>query len=377
MTRESDLLAAVVKEPDEDVHRLVYADWLEEHYQLDRARFIRAHVVLSRLTEDSSHRRELAFLTRQLLDANEKMWCKPLGGVTVECRWSRGFVEMMDVMASDLEEEGDDLFETYPLRRLVVSELFGKVDDLEHIPADNALTALDLIGNELGLRALKKLVKFRPLGGLSELGLMFNALRDTAVDFLCGEPFFQTLSRIRLGANPFTPRGRDRLRDHFGERVTFARQRDPERLYTIQDEYLRVGFGKDLTQFLMLSGSQRVRVAVFDHAGNLLRTQTRLVPQRASTRPQEHEARRAEVRDAWLNELGYESATIKVKRYHFDDGVGINDFNWWADVFDRPHDPERANLLQPLERWLTDGQFEFSFGNDNCWLDRYGEVTDT
>ena len=39
---ERAFLTAIAAEPDADVHRLIYADWLEEHVQGGRAEFIRA-----------------------------------------------------------------------------------------------------------------------------------------------------------------------------------------------------------------------------------------------------------------------------------------------------------------------------------------------
>jgi uncharacterized protein (TIGR02996 family) len=38
---ESALLGTILDQPDDDVPRLVYADWLDEHGDADRARFIR------------------------------------------------------------------------------------------------------------------------------------------------------------------------------------------------------------------------------------------------------------------------------------------------------------------------------------------------
>ncbi len=40
------LLAAILAHPDEDTPRLVYADWLDEHNDPDRAEFIRVQVQL-------------------------------------------------------------------------------------------------------------------------------------------------------------------------------------------------------------------------------------------------------------------------------------------------------------------------------------------
>jgi uncharacterized protein (TIGR02996 family) len=48
---EAALLAAIHEAPEDDAPRLVYADWLEDHGESDRADFIRAQVELARLDE--------------------------------------------------------------------------------------------------------------------------------------------------------------------------------------------------------------------------------------------------------------------------------------------------------------------------------------
>src|SRR5262249_18609267 len=151
---------------------------------------------------------------RGLLEANEKKWLKRLRRLQIgEWRWARGFIEAIEVTPNDLVEDRR-LFAAYPLRRLGMRDLWNEdLGGLELIPADNNLTALDLTGNDIAFQTLKKLVRFRQFEGLRELGLTFNGLRDAAINFLCGEPFFQRLSLIRLGANPFTRSGRDRLRE--------------------------------------------------------------------------------------------------------------------------------------------------------------------
>jgi|SRR5579883_697815 len=47
MSDESALLAAIFAYPDEDTPRLIYADWLEEHGQPERAEFIRLQITLT------------------------------------------------------------------------------------------------------------------------------------------------------------------------------------------------------------------------------------------------------------------------------------------------------------------------------------------
>jgi uncharacterized protein (TIGR02996 family) len=377
MSDETALLCAIAAHPDEDTPRLAFADYIEERGNPDRAAFIRGSIELARLKEDSPHRRELAFRCRQLLDAHEKEWLDPPEVFLFDYGWSRGFVETVTTFPNALSTDAK-LFDTHPFRRLLVAELEGDVEDVKLIPEGNHVTALDLIGNNLNVNQLKKLAKMTHLPHLRELGLMFNALRDTSVKVLCGEPVFQGLELIRLGANPFTDSGRDQLRAHFGPRVTFAHEREPDRLYAIQDDYLRVGWGRDFTQFLLLAGEEQQRVAVFDHAGNLLRTEERAVDQPAGADSRTRDRNREVARDTWLKELGYESATIKVKAFRFADGAGIAPFNWLANVLDGRETAPHGNMWDSVDYWLKQGKFRFSFGGwRDVWLNRAGEVTDT
>jgi uncharacterized protein (TIGR02996 family) len=58
MTDEA-FLQAIIESPDDDTPRLVYADWLEEHGQAERAAFIRVQCELARLPEGDPCRPEL------------------------------------------------------------------------------------------------------------------------------------------------------------------------------------------------------------------------------------------------------------------------------------------------------------------------------
>ncbi len=377
MSDETALLRAIAAHPDEDTPRLAYADWLDEHGRHPRAAFIRGQIELARLEADSMHRRELAFHCRQLLEAHEQDWIEPAKLGSYDHDWSRGFLETITTTPSELELEAN-LFDIHPFRRVWLWHLNGKISGAELIPANNRITTLDLIGSNLNVIQLKKLAKLKNLPHLRELGLLFNRVRDTAVKVLCGEPFFQRLGLIRLGANPLTERGRDLLRAHFGDRVTFAHEREPERLYTIQNDYLDVGKGKEYTQILMLAGKLRQHVAVFDHAGNLLRMEARDVEQPANSDFPTRDANRSATRDKWFEELGFEPAPIRVKAFRFPHGARLTPFNWWAEAYEGRHDDVPHNTERSVRYWLEEGQFRFVFSeNNDIWIDRTGEVTDT
>lgn len=99
MTEREALMRAICESPDDDTPRLVFADWLDEHGEPERAEFIRAQIELTRdyLTMPARsrlHKRVLA-----LRRANEKRWGAelPYPGTLWSHGFERGFVEAVTV----------------------------------------------------------------------------------------------------------------------------------------------------------------------------------------------------------------------------------------------------------------------------------------
>ena len=63
MTTPEAFIADIIAHPDDDSVRLIYADWLEEHDEPDRAEFIRVQIELAELTRDYGDFRDGSFLT--------------------------------------------------------------------------------------------------------------------------------------------------------------------------------------------------------------------------------------------------------------------------------------------------------------------------
>src|SRR4051812_32622743 len=98
MTDGEALFRAICEQPDEDTPRLVYADWLEEGGDPDRAEFIRLQCELARLPEDGDGH-PLGRRARELLVEHEEEWAGPLKGLVMWSRFRRGFVERVGVDA--------------------------------------------------------------------------------------------------------------------------------------------------------------------------------------------------------------------------------------------------------------------------------------
>ena len=74
MTTRDAFLAAVAEAPEDDAPRLVFADWLEENGQPERAELIRLQCRLAATDRYDAARRPLARRERELLDRFGKRW---------------------------------------------------------------------------------------------------------------------------------------------------------------------------------------------------------------------------------------------------------------------------------------------------------------
>jgi hypothetical protein len=79
---------------------LIYADWLEDHGQSERAEFIRVQIALATLPEPDSLRWQgLEARERQLLQEHEQEWAGPPPRIVTEWAFERGFLAGVQILA--------------------------------------------------------------------------------------------------------------------------------------------------------------------------------------------------------------------------------------------------------------------------------------
>jgi uncharacterized protein (TIGR02996 family) len=241
MTEQEAFLQAIIEEPDDDTPRLVYADWLDEHGQHDRAEFIRVQCLQASLPWDDDRQSELLAREAQLLARHYEDWTvwgdRPEEQeVGPDISFRRGFVERLrSVEWFRFLEQAPAVFAACPVRRLEVQvpqgrgfELAGQsylgrlrsllllgppADVLEvcRSPHLGRLEALNLGGNSLadeGARELATLLGRGPVPSLRWLGVGSNNLTDHAVAALAAADLPRTLTGLDLSWNSaFTVEG--------------------------------------------------------------------------------------------------------------------------------------------------------------------------
>lgn len=112
MSDEAALLHAICAHPDDDTPRLVYADWLDEHDQPERAEFIRVQVERDALTDHSSDEYKcLVAREAELLAAHRPTWLAHLGAFAeamregrVQIEFDRGFPEWVSLSGATVAD---------------------------------------------------------------------------------------------------------------------------------------------------------------------------------------------------------------------------------------------------------------------------------
>jgi uncharacterized protein (TIGR02996 family) len=216
---EEALLRAVLADPDDDAPRLIYADWLDEQGQCERAEFIRVQVALARMAPDDLRRRELARRERRFVTRG---WVPPLPPLLREWGFDRGFVNRVTYNAEDFLRGAATLFGAAPVRHLRLLAARGFITTLVGCPYLAHLLTLDLSGNALGDVAVHSLCHCPHLANLTSLDLTANRVRRGGSYALMTSPYLTSLEALDLGRNPSLNGGaKTLLRHRFGDRVHF------------------------------------------------------------------------------------------------------------------------------------------------------------
>jgi uncharacterized protein (TIGR02996 family) len=185
-TYEEAFLEDVIAHPEDDAPRLIYADWLDEQGEGDRADFIRVQHALAQLPPGDARRTPLLKRQGDLLGTHEDEWrasLPRLEGVTWE-DFSRGFVEAAFVDdVPTLVVQAPALFAAAPVLRLQIGEITAAtVGALAGSPWLARLRELNLGNNpDLGSLGGTILAGSPHLAGLWVLLLHYCALGDEAI----------------------------------------------------------------------------------------------------------------------------------------------------------------------------------------------------
>jgi uncharacterized protein (TIGR02996 family) len=219
MTDHDALLRAIAEHPEEDTPRLMYADWLDENDQPDRAEFVRVQVELGRLDLNDPARRPWVVRHVQFLRDHVPGWKAELPRLP-GIEWgdfNRGLVEEVQAQTeAALVEHAAAVF-AEPAIHIVRLRWLHNAPRLAALPELARVRVLRLIGAGTYETDLRTLLSSPHLANLTVLDLHGNRggdglARDLARD-LC-----PNLTDLWLGQNGIGDEGGRALAEALGLR---------------------------------------------------------------------------------------------------------------------------------------------------------------
>jgi uncharacterized protein (TIGR02996 family) len=198
-------LAAIRDAPEDEVPRLVCADWLEDNGQPERAEFVRVQLELSRGVEPRSQALALYRRLRALIREHREGWLGSLATHAPASIFDRGFVEQVELEAKVLLEHGAAIFDEHPIHRLALRNAGKQAKKLAGCAVLACLTQLDLRDNSPG-DAVALLGGSPHVGRVSMLEARQIGLSDVGVRRLLAGGL-RSLQRLNLAGNRFGAAG--------------------------------------------------------------------------------------------------------------------------------------------------------------------------
>jgi uncharacterized protein (TIGR02996 family) len=226
MSDEAALLAAILAHPDEDTPRLMYADWLDEHGQPERAEFIR---IQCDPTADEAAENRAA----ELEERNRAKW---LAGLPQFPRavWEfrRGFPEYLDSPGL-LFLDHYDAFARVPWLRFLFLHHVANLDvrDFLNRPwkpqwaelelMDDALSAAFVYSGYDSTPIIEAVARCPQVSQLRTLGLFSFDITERGVAALVSSPHIDSLRYLHIDGDRNDPRFAS-LRERFGDRLVIG-----------------------------------------------------------------------------------------------------------------------------------------------------------
>jgi uncharacterized protein (TIGR02996 family) len=215
MSQEIGFLRAILEEPDDDTHRLVYADWLEEQGDTSRAEFIRMQCARSRLPSDDPRRVEMFRREEHFLRDHGDRWLEPLRLPLGAWHFRRGFLDSATLPASVFLLHHRLLFRISALKYLRLTQEYGSgltgADELARLLAASPfllrLNTLALPPGDLSAAGAAALAESRALSRLSSLHLGSNQIGPAGARALAESPVLAGLHFLNLNDNAIGRRG--------------------------------------------------------------------------------------------------------------------------------------------------------------------------
>ena len=203
-SEEAAFVERIREDHDDDRPRLIYADWLDEHGQHERADFIRVQCALEALPEGDASGNSLREYECSLLERHGREWATGVAEHVSGYSFRRGVIEAITVTPDQFARIGRNVYERFPVRRLRFIEMIDSDFRFFRSSTLSYLAELDLTQCMIDEVASMMIGSARHLRALRLLDLGFTSIKARALAFLLNSPAVTRLRSLRLNENPTT-----------------------------------------------------------------------------------------------------------------------------------------------------------------------------
>jgi uncharacterized protein (TIGR02996 family) len=215
-------LQAILENPDDDSPRLIFADWLEERGDKERAEFIRVGCAKAQLAHDDPQRLMLHRREHELESQHRADWLRGLSKAAISCRplFRRGFPESVFCTVREFLAGAPSLFATSPIDTANLRQFGSRVvwDKLARSSYLSHLRELDLSFSAIDEPSFISLIRSPHLTAVIRLKVSSAHLGDGAARALAGAGHLKRLVAVNFVGN-VSDAGRQALLARFGDRV--------------------------------------------------------------------------------------------------------------------------------------------------------------
>jgi uncharacterized protein (TIGR02996 family) len=200
MAEADALLRAIQTEPDNDLHRLVYADWLDDHGDAARAEFIRLQCEVPCLPGDALSIAEKQSRISALLEQHGSDWFGALlASQELKTRIERGFVSSISGQADEVVRSAELIDRFSPVLRSLSVELWNQEQGPEPVlalPCVQRVRDLELLTpTETQLHAICRAPAWTSLDRFAVINAQLKQSEESAL-LMNGAPLASAAARV-------------------------------------------------------------------------------------------------------------------------------------------------------------------------------------
>jgi uncharacterized protein (TIGR02996 family) len=209
VSERATFISAILDHWDDDTPRLVFADWLQEHGEAERAEFIRVQIEAAKLPKSKREKSKPGKRAARLLDKHEAAWRAAAGLTGDEGEYERGFLVNADFWIRDLEARAAAVLAVEPAQFTLMLSVWLNDESDEEIPPKwvtkfaanphlRAVTAIESDANDFGPELFVRLMKSPHLVNLRRIEVSEDPFGEKGVRAIAVAPAAFALERLHL-----------------------------------------------------------------------------------------------------------------------------------------------------------------------------------